>query len=120
VMFSSIRFLLILHSFVPEEFVAVVANVMHSKEVILRAAESSKAEWISEASARGETLSKSFMKLKFSSFWVHSFLKRFRLSRQRITSALKANRPSPEEVQRIMADVQKHLADLGFELSDIL
>ena len=103
-----------------DEFVAIVANVMHNYKVIQRAAEETKAEYIAAAAAKDEKLSKGFLRLKFSNCWVQSFLKRFRLSRQRITSILKANRPLPEEVQRIMADIQAHLTTLGLELCDIL
>ena len=103
-----------------DEFVAVVANVMHNYAVIQRAANDTKAEVIAEAAAKKEVLTKSFLELKFSSGWVKGFLKRFRLSRQRITSALKANRPLPEEVQRTMADIQKRITALGLELRDIL
>ena len=93
---------------------------MHSHEVIRHAAEQTKAETISAAAVSGEKLSKSFLALKFSNWWIQCFLKRFHLSRQRITSAIKADRPPPDEVQRVMADLQTHFAELGFELSDIL
>ncbi len=91
---------------------------MHSYSVIRRAAEEVKQEIIAAAAASGEKLSSGFLKLKFSDHWIKSFLKRFRLSRQRITSKLKANRPEPEEVQRVMAAMQKAL--LKFGLCDIL
>lgn len=93
---------------------------MHSYQVIRLAAEQTKAETIAATEVSGEKLSKSFLALKFSNWWIQCFLKRFRLSRQRITSAVKADRPPPDEVQRVMADLQKHFTELGLELSDIL
>ena len=93
---------------------------MHNYAVIQRAANETKAETIAEATASHKTLSQSFMRLRFSNSWVQSFLKRFRLSRQRITSALKANRPLPEEVQRTMSMIQMAIKDLGLDVCDVL
>ena len=92
---------------------------MHSYDVIRRAAEESQREWIAAADAKGVACDKNVRRLKFSDCWVKSFLGRFNLSRQRITSTLKANRPPPAEVQRVMADIQRVLVDMGFALCDI-
>lgn len=102
-----------------EEFQEVIAaNVMHNYAVIRRAAEDTKAEWLASAKAPALDM-KRLKKLTFSDFWVHSFIKRLNFSRQRITSAIKANRPVPFDVQRIMADIQRLLLSMGFTLSEI-
>ena len=96
-----------------ESFAELTENIIHSYEVIRLAAIATQAsaEWVADAAIQ---------KLKFSNKWIQLLLKRYNLSRQKITTTSKADRPSPEDVQATMAIIQKCLIDEGFELCDII
>ena len=96
-----------------ESFAELSENIIHSYEVIRMAAGDTQAsaEWASDAGVQ---------KLKFSNKWIQLLLKRYNLSRQKITTTSKADRPSPEDVQATMVVIQKFLMDEGFELCDII
>lgn len=61
----------------------------------------------------------SFNRLKFSPKWIYNVLKRHRLSRQRTTGMEKKDRPPPDEVQNIMAEIQKLILQEGLDLCDV-
>ena len=95
-----------------ETFGAVVANCMHSYAVIRTAAEElvKTDKWKDDTTVNG---------LAFSDHWVHSFIRRFNLSRQVITKKHKTNRPSPAEVNAEMRPIQNELKSGAYSLSDI-
>jgi len=95
-----------------ETATVIIANCMHSYDVIRRAALSTQqsSRWMDDTTVN---------KLKFSDHWIHNFIKRFNFSRQAVTKTDKTNRPSPEEVQKCMVAIQTALKMETLELSEI-
>lgn len=103
-----------------DAFLGILVNITHSYAVIRRAATDTQKEWLAAAAAKGTACDRSVAKNKFSDKWIRNFLTRFNLSRQRITAAIKGNRPPEKEVQDIMAAIQVFIVKEGFEPCDIL
>ena len=60
-----------------------------------------------------------FYRLRLSRKWVQNVLQRFRLTRQRVVSMAKPNRPSVASVQKTMAAIQQRIITEKLELCDV-
>ena len=60
-----------------------------------------------------------FYRLQFSPKWIFNLLQRHRLSRQRVTGMEKKDRPPPDEVQNIMAEIQRLIVQEKLDLCDV-
>ena len=95
-----------------EVFAHIVANCFYSYGIARAAAQATQSspKWKDDPSVKN---------LKFSDQWIKSFIDRFNFSRLAITSKMKTDRPSPEEVQTIMAWIQGKIKHFGLELCDL-
>jgi len=85
----------------------VSANVMHSRDLIKKAAQ--KVQTLPEFCDLP-----AISKLRFSDGWITRFLNRNRLGRRRITGATKAF-PPPSECQAFFKDLQRELVGVSLE-----
>jgi len=94
------------------EVVDYVANAVFSFEMVRFAAVTVAGRQMWAANTR-------VARLKFSNHWVQGWLRRQELRRRRIT-AVDKKRPTPEEVNKTMLEIQKVIVEEGFTLDEII